>query len=145
MFLDVIHNKSGGVPSCPIENKNYFLVDFSQSFQKSHRDCCELFLHKFVVEFPFESVCAINIGILRAAIHMDNQRLAYRSPAAPFVSISTEMSFIYTDDFVTGSQREGLPLEVFLKMLTALSFLFLCSGRGTFHDIPTSWTMRRKC
>ena len=135
MFLDVIHNKSGGVPSCPIENKNYFLVDFSQSFQERHRDSCELFLHKFVVKFSFESVCSIHIGILRAAIHMDNQRLAYRSPAAPFVCISTEMSFIYTDDFVTGSQREGLPLEVFLKAPTAYGFCCWCLGRGTFHDI----------
>ena len=127
-----------GVPSCSIENKNDSFVNFAQALKEFH--CCdgELSLDEFVVEFSVERVRAVHVRVLCAAIHVNNRRFANWAPATSFVSVSSEMRFIYADDCVIGRQREGLPLEVFLKVRTAFSSRFLCSGRGTFHDILSS-------
>ena len=90
------------------------------------------------MEFSIERIGSVGVGVLEAAINMYCWCGSDGAPASAFVCISAEMCFVYANDFVFVCQRQDLPLEVFLKVLTAFSSRFLCSGRGTFHDIFSS-------
>ena len=131
-------NDFGGVPCCSIEHENDFPVDFSQAFEERDGRSGKLFFDKFVMELAVDSICAIDICVLCTPINMDNWSFAYGTPAATLVSVTSEVCLVYADDCVVICQRDGLPLEVFLKVRTNFSSLFLCSGLGTFQDISIS-------
>ena len=90
------------------------------------------------MKFTVESICTIDICVLCTPINMDNWGFADGTPTATLVSVTSEVCLVYADDRVVICQREGLPLEVFLKVRTTFSSLFLCSGLGTFQDISSS-------
>ena len=131
-------NDFGGVPCCSIEHENDFPVDFSQAFEERDGRSGKLFFDKFVMEFAIESIRTIDICVLCTPINMDNWSFAYGTPAATLVSVTSEVCLVYADDRVIIRQRDSLPLEVFLKVRTAFSSRFLCSGLGTFQDISIS-------
>ena len=137
-ILYIFLNNFCSVPCCSVEYENDFPVDFSQAFEECDGCGGKLFFDKFVMELAVDSICAIDICVLCTSINVDNGSLAYWTPAATLVSVTSEVCFVYADDCVVICQRDGLPLEVFLKVRTNFSSLFLCSGLGTFQDIFSS-------
>lgn len=145
MCCHIFFDNMCSVPSCSIDDEDNLSIDFSQSFKE--RDCldCKLFLDEFVVKSSTERVRSIHVRVLKTPVDVNIWRHANRTPTSSLVSFSSEMSFIYADDFVFICQRQDLPLKVFLKVSIATGSRFLCSGRGTFHDIPILCRSRRVC